>query len=50
MKETNRIDAVVNELKKLGANITATDDGMIIEGPTIFMVEIYLLMEIIVLE
>ncbi|WP_419958325.1 3-phosphoshikimate 1-carboxyvinyltransferase [Psychrobacillus psychrotolerans] len=35
VKETNRIDAVVNELKKLGANITATDDGMIIEGPTL---------------
>lgn len=34
VKETNRIDAVVNELKKLGADITATDDGMIIEGPT----------------
>lgn len=34
VKETNRIDAVVNELKKLGANITATDDGMIIEGKT----------------
>ncbi|WP_277585433.1 3-phosphoshikimate 1-carboxyvinyltransferase [Psychrobacillus antarcticus] len=34
VKETNRIDAVVNELKKLGANIIATDDGMIIEGPT----------------
>ena len=34
VKETNRIDAVVAELKKLGANITATDDGMIIEGPT----------------
>ena len=34
VKETNRIDAVVNELRKLGANITATDDGMIIEGPT----------------
>ena len=34
VKETNRIDAVVNELKKLGANIQATDDGMIIEGPT----------------
>ncbi|MFF2752692.1 3-phosphoshikimate 1-carboxyvinyltransferase [Psychrobacillus sp. NPDC058041] len=34
VKETNRIDAVVNELKKLGANITATADGMIIEGPT----------------
>lgn len=34
VKETNRIDAVVNELKKLGANISATADGMIIEGPT----------------
>ncbi|MFJ5772297.1 3-phosphoshikimate 1-carboxyvinyltransferase [Psychrobacillus sp. NPDC093180] len=34
VKETNRIDAVVNELKKLGANITATEDGMIMEGPT----------------
>ena len=34
VKETNRIDAVVNELKKLGANIEATDDGMIIHGPT----------------
>jgi 3-phosphoshikimate 1-carboxyvinyltransferase len=34
VKETNRIDAVVRELKKLGANIKATDDGMIITGPT----------------
>lgn len=34
VKETNRIDAVVTELKKLGANITSTVDGMIIEGPT----------------
>lgn len=34
VKETNRIDAVVTELTKLGANVTATDDGMIIEGPT----------------
>ncbi|AJD91297.1 3-phosphoshikimate 1-carboxyvinyltransferase [Jeotgalibacillus malaysiensis] len=33
VKETNRIDAVVEELKKLGADITATDDGMIINGP-----------------
>lgn len=32
VKETNRIDTVVNELKKLGANIVATDDGMIING------------------
>lgn len=34
VKETNRIDAVVTELKKLGAHITSTEDGMIIEGPT----------------
>lgn len=34
VKETNRIDAVVAELKKLGANIEATEDGMIIHGPT----------------
>ncbi|WP_339198608.1 3-phosphoshikimate 1-carboxyvinyltransferase [Solibacillus sp. FSL R5-0449] len=34
VKETNRIDAVVNELKKLGAKIEATEDGMVIEGPT----------------
>lgn len=33
VKETNRIDTVVRELKKLGAQIEATADGMIIEGP-----------------
>ena len=32
VKETNRIDTVVAELKKLGANIEATEDGMIIKG------------------
>ncbi|KAA0550251.1 3-phosphoshikimate 1-carboxyvinyltransferase [Bacillus sp. BGMRC 2118] len=32
VKETNRIDTVVNELSKLGASIEATDDGMIIRG------------------
>lgn len=32
VKETNRIDTVVNELKKLGADIEATEDGMIIRG------------------
>lgn len=31
-KESNRIDTVVNSLKLLGADITATDDGMIING------------------
>lgn len=34
VKETNRIDTVVEELTKLGANIEATDDGMIIHGKT----------------
>lgn len=34
VKETNRIDTVVHQLKQLGANIEATDDGMIIHGPT----------------
>jgi 3-phosphoshikimate 1-carboxyvinyltransferase len=32
VKETNRIDTVVDELTKLGADIEATDDGMIIRG------------------
>ena len=32
VKETNRITAVVNEFKKCGADITETDDGMIIRG------------------
>ena len=34
VKETNRIDTVAGELSKLGANIEATDDGMIIYGKT----------------
>lgn len=34
VKETNRIDTVVSQLKILGAKIEATDDGMIIYGPT----------------
>ena len=33
VKETDRIVAVVQELKKLGADIEATEDGMIIRGP-----------------
>lgn len=33
VKESNRIDTVVKELRKLGAEIEATDDGMIIHGP-----------------
>ncbi len=32
VKETNRIDTVVNELTKLGVAIKATEDGMIIQG------------------
>lgn len=34
VKETDRIAAVVEELSKMGADITATEDGMIIKGPT----------------
>ena len=34
VKETNRIDTVVTELKKLGADIQATEDGMVITGGT----------------
>ncbi|TWT07628.1 3-phosphoshikimate 1-carboxyvinyltransferase [Planococcus sp. CPCC 101016] len=34
VKETDRIAAVVTELSKMGANIEATEDGMIIHGPT----------------
>ncbi|WP_050615423.1 3-phosphoshikimate 1-carboxyvinyltransferase [Bacillus testis] len=34
VKETNRIDTVVAELQKMGADIRATVDGMIINGPT----------------
>ena len=32
VKESNRIDTVVTNLKAMGAHIEATDDGMIIEG------------------
>jgi 3-phosphoshikimate 1-carboxyvinyltransferase len=32
VKESNRIDTMVTELKKMHASIEATDDGMIIEG------------------
>lgn len=34
VKETDRIETVVNELKKMGADIEATEDGMIINGKT----------------
>ncbi|MEC1930833.1 3-phosphoshikimate 1-carboxyvinyltransferase, partial [Bacillus amyloliquefaciens] len=32
VKETNRIDTVVSELRKIGADIEATEDGMKIHG------------------
>ncbi len=32
VKESNRIDVMVENLSAMGAHITATDDGMIIEG------------------
>lgn len=32
VKESNRIDTVVENLKAMGANATATEDGMVIEG------------------
>ncbi len=32
VKESNRIDVMVNSLSEMGAEITATEDGMIIEG------------------
>ncbi|MCO7151374.1 3-phosphoshikimate 1-carboxyvinyltransferase [Vagococcus lutrae] len=34
VKETNRIDATVTMLQRLGANIISTEDGMIVKGPT----------------
>lgn len=34
VKETDRIQAVATQLRKMGANIQETTDGMIIEGPT----------------
>ena len=34
VKETDRIATVVEELRKLGAEIEPTDDGFIVSGPT----------------
>lgn len=34
VKETNRIQTVTSELTKLGADVTATADGFIVNGPT----------------
>ena len=38
VKETNRIDTVTAGLKAMGADITPTDDGMIIGEPAILAV------------
>ena len=35
VKETDRIATVVSQLRKFGANVTPTEDGMIIEGKTV---------------
>ena len=32
VKESNRLEVMVTELSKMGADITATEDGMIIHG------------------
>lgn len=32
VKESNRIEAIVSNLKKMGADVTATEDGMVIHG------------------
>jgi 3-phosphoshikimate 1-carboxyvinyltransferase len=34
VKESNRIDGLVEELRKMGAAIEATADGFVVEGPT----------------
>jgi 3-phosphoshikimate 1-carboxyvinyltransferase len=34
VKESNRIDGLVDELRKMGASIEATPDGFVVQGPT----------------
>ncbi|HEY3340631.1 MAG TPA: 3-phosphoshikimate 1-carboxyvinyltransferase [Anaerolineae bacterium] len=34
VKESNRIDGLVEELRKMGAQIEATPDGFVVDGPT----------------
>jgi 3-phosphoshikimate 1-carboxyvinyltransferase len=34
VKESNRLEGLVAELRKLGAQIEATPDGFVVEGPT----------------
>jgi len=33
VKESNRIDGLVDELRKMGAHIDATADGFVVDGP-----------------
>lgn len=40
VKETNRIDATAEELTKLGADITPTEDGLIINGQPLCMADV----------
>lgn len=47
VKETDRIQVVVESLKQMGADITATADGMIIRGNTLFTLLHLIVMEII---
>ncbi len=35
VKESNRIDGLVEELRKMGAQIEATPDGFVVDGPTL---------------
>ena len=35
VKESDRIAATVTNLRAMGANVEETDDGMIIEGPSV---------------
>ena len=34
VKESNRLEGFIGELRKLGARIEATADGFVVEGPT----------------
>ena len=50
VKETNRIETVVDNLKAMGCDIIATDDGMIIHGGKHFMAQPFIPYWIIVLQ
>ena len=49
VKESNRINSIVNTLKTMGADIEATEDGMIINGPTALLARIFIRDQIIAL-